>query len=503
MTIPHPPIRYRVLETHRSVQIKDLEIKRPVLCLVLLVTLLCFATSCLAKTRDFWLKGIRESTGQGYVNIHFVIIDAKEGKIEYKVDARVKVLNDDVIQNGTYVVDSNLSPISFDLRFNSIAKNVSIKGKCSNDIMNLSIIDESGKVQNQNIPFQNTHFDVILSDLILKKAKEKHFKVNIFDPTGLMTQGPPGSIQKLQVDVTKAEKEKVEAAVTNGVTTKIYHISRQGQIEQIKFVEQNVRLYATDANDAKNISYFRVSSIEYKTKTTFPNANGYGITKAHIRLTWKNLPFEKFCFEDNRQKPIKLISDNNDYELVLEFTKANTPSAITKVPINNKKFEMFLKDSGYIKPDDPAIRQQLVDIRGDKKNAYVIVEKLIKWTSSNIKFTLNAPILSGPKLLKKRAGHCTHHAILFASLARAAGIPTKMVTGYLNIRDDRHRWGPHIWNEVWVGEWIAVDPTRGGFVTGPSHIKFAEAPTIIELQGAISRLENNLNLEILDFVEQE
>ncbi len=60
-----------------------------------------------------------------------------------------------------------------------------------------------------------------------------------------------------------------------------------------------------------------------------------------------------------------------------------------------------------------------------------------------------------------------------------------------------------MWNEVWVGEWIAVDPTRGEFVTGPSHIKFTEAPTVIEIQSAISRLENNLNLEILDFTEQE
>ena len=122
------------------------------------------------------------------------------------------------------------------------------------------------------------------------------------------------------------KQDKVEAAVTNGVTTKKYHIDRQGRIEQIKFVEQNVRLYATDAKDAKNISRLSGSSLEYKAKKTFPNACGYGITKAHIRLTWKNLPFDRFCFEDNRQRPTKQISDNNEYEVVFEFTKANIPS---------------------------------------------------------------------------------------------------------------------------------------------------------------------------------
>jgi len=372
---------------------------------ILIILVLCTASRSFAKpsithTRDFWLKGIRESTGQGYGNIHFVVINANDDKIKYRVDAHVKIYNEDVIQNGTYLVDSNLSPISFDLHFKSSTKNVNIKGKCSSNRMHLIIIDKSGKVQDQQVPFKDTYFDVILTDLILKKAKEKHFKVNIFDPTGLMTQGAPGKIQNVQVHITNAEKDKVEAAATDGITTKKYHISRQGRIEQIEFVEQNVRLYATNANDAKDISY--LGTFTYNTKGIFPNARGCGITKAHMRLTWKDLRFERFCFEDNRQKPIKQISDNNDYEIVFEFTKANAPSAITKVPINNKEFEMFLKDSAYVKPDDPAIRQQHVDISGDGKDAYVTVESIIKWISSNIKFVVNAPFLSGPELLEKK-----------------------------------------------------------------------------------------------------
>jgi hypothetical protein len=482
---------------------KMVRIRKCIFSFTFLMVLSCFANLCLAQTRDFWLKGIRESTGQGYGNIHFVVIDAQDDKIEYRVDAHVKIYNDEVFQNGTYIVDSNLSPISFNLHFKSNTKNVSFKGKCSNDLLYLSITDDSGKVQNQQIPFQDTYFDVTLTDLILRKAKEQHFKVNIFDPTGLMTQGAPGKIQNVQVDITKAGKDEVETTVTNGITTKKYHVSQRGLIEQIKFVEQNVRVYATNADDAKDISYLKGSSLEHKTKRVFPNACGYGITKAHIRLTWKNLPFERFCFKDNRQRPTKQISDNNDYEIVLEFTKANAPSTITKVPINNEEFEIFLKDSAYIKPNDPAIQQQLVDIRSDEKDAYVIAEGINKWTSSNIKFVVNAPILTGPEVLERKTGHCLHHAILFASLARSAGIPTKMVTGFVNIKADTHRWGAHLWNEVWLGEWIAVDPTRGEFITGPSHIKFAEASTYIELQGAISRLENNLSLEILDFTQEQ
>ena len=470
----------------------------------LLLILTCFAIPCSAQTRDFWLKAIRQSTGQVFGNIHFVVADAKNNTTEYRVDVHMKVYDDEIIQNGIYIVDSNLSPISFDLRFKSNTKKVNIKGKCSNDLMNLSIIGESGKVQSQQIPFQDTFFDVILADVISRKAKEKHFEVNIFDPTGLITCGAPGNIQKLQVDITETEKDEVQATITDGITTQEYHVSQQGSIEEIKFVEQNLRAFVTTAGDAKNITSISEYSFGYQTNSVFPNVHGRGITKAHIRLTWKNLPFDRFCFEDNRQKCTQQISDNNDYKIVLELIKANTPSAKTQAPMNNTQLAVFLEDSSYIKPAHPTIRKQLIDIRGHEKNAYVVAGEIIKWTAGNIKFTLNAPLLSGCEVLEKKVGHCAHYATLFASLARAAGIPTKVVIGLVNIEANPHIWAPHMWNEVWVGEWIAVDPTRGEFITGPSHIKFAEAPTIIEIQGVpISRLENNLNLEILDFTEQE
>jgi hypothetical protein len=482
---------------------KTVKIRKLIFPLPILMVLSCLTNSCLAQTRDFWLKGIRESTGQGYGNIHFVVIDAKDDKIEYRVNAHLKIYTDEVFQNGTYLVDSNLSPISFNLHLKSSTSNVSFEGKCSNDLMYLSMTDDSGKVKNLQVPFQDTYFDVTLTDLILKRAKEKHFKLNIFDATGLMTQGAPGKPQNVQVDITRAGKDITEATVTDGITTKQYQVNQKGQIEQIKFVEQNVGVYATNADDAKDIDYLLGSSLEYKIKKVFPNASGYGITKAHMRFTWRDLPFGKFCFEDNRQKPVKQNSDNNIYEIVIEFTKANEHSATTKVPNNNEEFEIFLKDGAYIKPDNPAIQQQLAAIKGDEKDAYVTAESIIKWTAGNIKFAVNAPVLTGPEVLERKTGHCLHHAVLCASFARAAGIPTKMVTGFVNIKADPHRWSAHIWNEVWLGEWIAVDPTRGEFITGPSHVKFAEASTYLGIQGAVSRLENNLSIEIMDFTQEQ
>jgi transglutaminase-like putative cysteine protease len=85
---------------------------------------------------------------------------------------------------------------------------------------------------------------------------------------------------------------------------------------------------------------------------------------------------------------------------------------------------------------------------------------------------------------------------LFASLARAAGIPTRIVFGEaLNGKN----WVGHMWCEVWLGEWIAVDAAAGIFVETPSHIKFIDSPTVMGTQKIRWKLVDNLGIDILAF----
>jgi len=56
---------------------------------------------------------------------------------------------------------------------------------------------------------------------------------------------------------------------------------------------------------------------------------------------------------------------------------------------------------------------------------------------------------------------------------------------------------------VWLGEWIAVDPSFGAFVAGPSHLKFIDSPTVEGTQGVRFKLVDNLQIEILDFQEEK
>jgi hypothetical protein len=88
-------------------------------------------------------------------------------------------------------------------------------------------------------------------------------------------------------------------------------------------------------------------------------------------------------------------------------------------------------------------------------------------------YTLQPPLLGGGHpvdefLFRTRRGFCEHYASAFTLLARAAGIPARVVTGYLggemNPFSDRlvvRQSDAHAWSEVWLEGrgWTRVDPT--------------------------------------------
>ena len=87
-------------------------------------------------------------------------------------------------------------------------------------------------------------------------------------------------------------------------------------------------------------------------------------------------------------------------------------------------------------------------------------------------YTLTPPLLGTDSvddfLFRTRQGFCEHYASAFAFLMRAAGVPTRIVTGYQG--GERNALGDylivrqadaHAWTEVWLPErgWVRVDPT--------------------------------------------
>lgn len=107
-------------------------------------------------------------------------------------------------------------------------------------------------------------------------------------------------------------------------------------------------------------------------------------------------------------------------------------------------------------------------------------------------YTLDPPKLDADPvdqfLFDTRSGFCEHYASAFTFLMRAAGIPARVVTGYLggevNPVDDYvivRQSDAHAWSEVWLpGDgWVRVDPTAA---VSPLRIERGLAAAVPEIE---------------------
>lgn len=102
---------------------------------------------------------------------------------------------------------------------------------------------------------------------------------------------------------------------------------------------------------------------------------------------------------------------------------------------------------------DPAARPDVATLVGRVRSAIVP--------------DMGSGFLIASQALARGRGDCTEHAVLFAALARARGIPTRIVQGIVLVRveadGDRIRAFGHAWNEIErSGGWTLLDATPMG-----------------------------------------
>jgi Transglutaminase-like superfamily len=150
-----------------------------------------------------------------------------------------------------------------------------------------------------------------------------------------------------------------------------------------------------------------------------------------------------------------------------------TGSAVASSPAPSAAAkEAYLKPAEKIESDAPEIAAKAKELTTGKKDAKEIAGTLAAWTADWLKDTVED---GGGALvsLKERSGNCQTHARLYTALARAAGIPTRFVSGL--VYQEGKGFLYHSWTESLLGDaWVAVDPTYGQLPADPTHIKFFE-----------------------------
>src|SRR5207253_3255084 len=89
----------------------------------------------------------------------------------------------------------------------------------------------------------------------------------------------------------------------------------------------------------------------------------------------------------------------------------------------------YLAPAPFIESDDAAIVAAARAIVGSERDATAAAHALVAWVNEHLEQAPSVTVPSAREVLAARRGDCNEHAVLLAALARAAGIPARVVAG--------------------------------------------------------------------------
>ncbi|HTT68271.1 MAG TPA: transglutaminase-like domain-containing protein [Gemmatimonadales bacterium] len=145
------------------------------------------------------------------------------------------------------------------------------------------------------------------------------------------------------------------------------------------------------------------------------------------------------------------------------------PRYDARLPVTDTALAADLAPEPLVQSDDPRVQAQARQIAGRERRAGPVAELLTRWVHDNLKKEITISVPSAVQVLEERRGDCNEHTVLYVALARALGLPARTAAGLVYLSGHFYY---HAWPEVWLGEWVAVDPTFGQFPADASHLRF-------------------------------
>ncbi|MGH7537439.1 MAG: transglutaminase-like domain-containing protein, partial [Gemmatimonadales bacterium] len=107
-------------------------------------------------------------------------------------------------------------------------------------------------------------------------------------------------------------------------------------------------------------------------------------------------------------------------------------------------------------------------IAGGAQDPAVVAHRLARWVAGTVRDQAAGGAPSAVGVLARRRGDCNEHTVLFVALARALGLPARPVAGLFSVGG---RFYYHAWAEVYLDDWVAVDPMFDQFPADAAHLR--------------------------------
>lgn len=389
----------------------------------------------------------------------------------------------------TYTVseaDKDLNLKSFYFELVSGKHTVRTKGVIKNDSIFLTTETSGGKKNAVftlgDKPFVPASLERVAQELKLKE--DTVYNYSIFEPTS-------GEI--VDIEIWRGGEESIEM---NGkhYTTDVVIVQMLGFESQLYFDKDGKLLMESSpmgitmkrepleeiANFAKGTTGLKI----FETYAIYPEGTINNPRKSHHLIAELQGVAPGYKFQnDERQRYVNGTVTIDVLEPASNFSIED---------IDKSKFTPFLESTNFIPCDDKEVINLAKEITGSSEATWEGVEAITDWLYRNIRKSPTFSIPYAKEVIKTRVGDCNEHAVLFCSLTRAIGIPTKVVVGIVYVDGAFYY---HAWNEVYWGRWVACDPVFGQHLADATHIKLEEG-TLLDFINVV-KLVGQLHIKII------
>ena len=313
----------------------------------------------------------------------------------------------------------------------------------------------------------------------------------------------PSSVTGLQQDVTIGEPTSVPligktatlipvvAVIHQGgltlPTTTYVDAARAAQKTEMSLMGLKVKIVACDEAYAKSPN----GRFDLAATSTVPSPTPIPNPRAVKRAVFTLAPV------DPKADLVLPTSDSQQVSssggnIVVRVQSVAPPASKRPYAGNEPAVKAALAPGEYVQSDHPDIVRQARAIVGDNADALTSAKAIEAWVRGYIgRKDLSVGYASALATLKSATGDCTEHAVLAAALCRAAGLPCRIAVGLAytpRFGQARECFGPHAWNQVWIGgKWMDLDAALGADPipsTGPAFAASAPAGAITSAAGA-------------------
>jgi Transglutaminase-like superfamily len=441
--------------------------------------------------RDSWMNILQKDRKIGYSHTRFFEHDGHL-RLDETVFMRVNTMGmvQDVHLQTRGRLNSDFTLADFDFEINSGLFRFTVSGSVSGAA--LSIETTGGEDRRRfNVPFKAKPYllagvvDAVASTRLRPGDK---FAFEIFDPATMGQETVDVEVIGPEtIDVMDRKQPATKIAVNFKGASQMAWIGPDGEILREKGL-LGIQLEKTTRQEALQGLALQPSDDLTQTASVASNqvlAHPARLSSLAVELS--GISFDTLNLQGGRQifKPPRLTVEKEDL--------SQLPSTLQQTQLSNLE-KAFLQPSPFIESDHAKIKDLVADIVGPGQDRPPLetVRKLLDWVYRHIE---KRPVISLPdalSTLENRMGDCNEHAVLFAALSRAAGIPCRVEAGLIYLKG---RFYYHAWNLVYVGRWVTVDSVFGQLPADVSHIRLVSGSAHQQLD--LMRTIGSLQLKIV------